>query len=544
MTAHTPLTQGLCQIVLLPTVTTWKCPGARVTLRSPRPLVQFREGSGIFVPSLHNRMLMNRDRAARLSRQLVTEMYNNRAKKLSSRCTEKSRHKWKVDLPVKFYCFPSSKCGATWKDDKRIKWINAVKNYVKNPKEWEPNQHTRICSAHFINNSKSDNSHHPSYVPSIFPGKENTRNSIQRLQRFERSRTRQLNKDRLIYSITSSVNSNNCIGDKNINNTSDIAMEQDAGGMITEAQDDCHRDVNVMNVSPPAYRSITCQTEDFIPDISTDDVTCDPINFESIQSHCKGFHGFSSITSDETISSFTGVTLSIFSWLLNKLPEGKSSPIDKKNKIIHYISEAKNRFDIYCDFTAVRATLPESFKLHYPDTRVIIDCTEVNTEVPPAVKHRVLMYSDYKHHHTMKFLVGCTPSGFISFLSKCYGGRAGDCFITNDCGLVDLIEPDDVVLADKGFPQIQTRVQEKNEIFVMPPFCNKNQFTPEEVDETYNIASVRIHIERVNQRIKDFNILSKVPVSLLPHVDEIVFVICAIINIQKPLFNQEKSVTE
>ncbi|KAK0158056.1 hypothetical protein PV327_011192, partial [Microctonus hyperodae] len=29
----------------------------------------------------------------------------------------------------------------------------------KNPKEWESNQHTRICSAHFINNSKSDNSH-------------------------------------------------------------------------------------------------------------------------------------------------------------------------------------------------------------------------------------------------------------------------------------------------------------------------------------------------------------------------------------------------
>ncbi|XP_046742381.1 uncharacterized protein LOC124409034 [Diprion similis] len=419
----------------------------------------------------------------------------------------------------------------------------------KNPKEWEPNQHTRICSAHFINNSKSDNSHHPSYVPSIFPGKENTRNSIQRLQRFERSRTRQLNKDRLIYSITSSVNSNNCIEDKSINNTSDIAMEQDAGGMITEAQDDCHRDVNVMNVSPPAYRSITCQTEDFIPDISTDDVTCDPINFESIQSHCKGFHGFSSITSDETMSSFTGVTLSIFLWLLNKLPEvlfnihrTTVNRIFVKN--LQQLNIVMKNFIFWPSKAAVRATLPESFKLHYPDTRVIIDCTEVNTEVPPAVKHRVLMYSDYKHHHTIKFLVGCTPSGFISFLSKCYGGRAGDCFITNDCGLVDLIEPDDVVLADKGFPQMQTKVQEKNAIFVIPPFCNKNQFTPEEVDETYNTASVRIHIERVNQRIKDFNILSKVPVSLLPHVDEIVFVICAIINIQKPLFNQEKSVTE
>ncbi|KAK0077865.1 hypothetical protein PV326_009739 [Microctonus aethiopoides] len=169
-------------------------------------------------------------------------------------CTEKSRHKWQVDLLVKFYCFPWSQFGASWKNDKRIKWINAVENYVKNPKEWESNQHTRICSAHFITNSKSENSHHPSYVPSIFPGKENTRNSIQRLQRFDRSRIRQLNKE-----INSSVNSNNSIENKNIDNSSDIEMEQDAGGMITEAQDDCHGDMNVMNVmnvSPPVYRSI------------------------------------------------------------------------------------------------------------------------------------------------------------------------------------------------------------------------------------------------------------------------------------------------
>lgn len=118
------------------------------------------------------------------------------------------------------------------------------------------------------------------------------------------------------------------------------------------------------------------------------------------------------------------------------------------------------------------------------------------------------------------------------------GGRAGDCFITNDSGLIDLIEPGDV-LVDKGFPQIETNVQENNAIFVMPPFCNKEQLRSEEVKETYNIASVGIHIERVNQRIKDFNIISKLPISLSPHIDEIVFVICGIINNQKPLFKEQ-----
>ncbi|XP_046623802.1 uncharacterized protein LOC124306811 [Neodiprion virginianus] len=309
------------------------------------------------------------------------------------------------------------------------------------------------------------------------------------------------------------------------------------------------------------------------------DSSCDPIDFESEKSQCRGFHGLSSITTNEAMSSLTGVTLSIFSFLLNLLPDCKNSKVDKKTKLLITLVKLKtgltftamsvlfdiHRTTVYRIFinnlqqmniiiknfifwpskVAVQTTLPEAFKIHYPNTRVIIDCTEVKTEVPPEVKHRVLMYSDYKHHHTIKFLVGCAPNGFISFLSKCYGGRAGDCYITNDCGLVDLIEPGDVVLADKGFPQIQTKVDEKNAIFVMPPFCTKDQFSPEEVDETYNIASVRIHIERVNQRIKDFYILSKVPASLFSHIDEIVFVICAIINIQEPLFKErDQSTTE
>ena len=51
----------------------------------------------------------------------------------------------------------------------------------------------------------------------------------------------------------------------------------------------------------------------------------------------------------------------------------------------------------------------------------------------------------------MKFLVGITPSGFISFLSDCYGGRASDKFITADNGLYDLLERYDEVMADRGF---------------------------------------------------------------------------------------------
>jgi len=52
-------------------------------------------------------------------------------------------------------------------------------------------------------------------------------------------------------------------------------------------------------------------------------------------------------------------------------------------------------------------------------------------------------------------LVAITPSGFISFVSKCYGGRSSDTFITNDCGFLSKLQLNNEVMADKGFPGIK-----------------------------------------------------------------------------------------
>lgn len=97
---------------------------------------------------------------------------------------------------------------------------------------------------------------------------------------------------------------------------------------------------------------------------------------------------------------------------------------------------------------AVKVTLPETFK-NYPNCRAIIDCTELFCETPPTVEMRASMYSTYKSHFTLKYLVAITPSGYISFVSKGYGGRTSDCIIVNDSGFLTLVEPGDQILADK-----------------------------------------------------------------------------------------------
>ncbi|KAK9884612.1 hypothetical protein WA026_007452 [Henosepilachna vigintioctopunctata] len=189
----------------------------------------------------------------------------------------------------------------------------------------------------------------------------------------------------------------------------------------------------------------------------------------------------------------------------------------------------------------IQETMPPSFKVHYPNCRVIIDCTEIKCEQPSLVFARNHMYSDYKSGYTVKFLLGITPSGMISFKSECYGGRSSDPFITNDSNFLKLLEPDDEVMADKGFPSIKKSIDVPNAIIVTPPFLHDGHLTEDEIVNTYNIASVRIHVERCIARIKVYNILIKINIDLLPYIDDIVHMCCVLVNLQPPIFKSEEN---
>jgi len=65
----------------------------------------------------------------------------------------------------------------------------------------------------------------------------------------------------------------------------------------------------------------------------------------------------------------------------------------------------------------------------------------------------------------------------------------------------------------------------------MPPFLHNGRFTEDEVFETHNIASVRIHIERIFAKMKTFGILNKITIDLLPNIDNIVHMCCVLINL-------------
>lgn len=69
--------------------------------------------------------------------------------------------------------------------------------------------------------------------------------------------------------------------------------------------------------------------------------------------------------------------------------------------------------------------MPKIFKELYPKTVVIIDAVEFRMQSLSALDLNSAFYSSYKGT-TMKGLVGISPLGVVSFMSKFYTGSISD----------------------------------------------------------------------------------------------------------------------
>ena len=193
------------------------------------------------------------------------------------------------------------------------------------------------------------------------------------------------------------------------------------------------------------------------------------------------------------------------------------------------------------DRNVIRRNLPSMFRKYYPNCCIIIDCSELFIETPSALDIAATCWSNYKHHSTVKYLVGITPNGAISFLSDCYGGRATDVYIVNDCGFLRQLQPNDQVMADRGF-KIRDTLAFYQCTLAIPPSKHTNlQMTKKDVNKTSKIANVRIYVEQAIGRMKNFRIIkNELPVSLLPMVDNIVTVCSIMTNFMTPLCEDDK----
>lgn len=182
------------------------------------------------------------------------------------------------------------------------------------------------------------------------------------------------------------------------------------------------------------------------------------------------------------------------------------------------------------------SNMPKQFKEFYPTTRVILDATEIYVEQPDLPELQQMTFSSYKNDNTFKGIVGISPNGVVTFVSPLFPGCISDKDLTRRCGILDILEPGDCVMADRGF-DIEEDLILRGVNLNIPPFMRgKKQLSENEVVTTRRIASLRIHVERAMGRIKNYHIFDRaLPATMTTIADRIFFVCCVLTNFQSPL---------
>ena len=154
----------------------------------------------------------------------------------------------------------------------------------------------------------------------------------------------------------------------------------------------------------------------------------------------------------------------------------------------------------------INVTMPEDFKQKYSSTRVVIDCTEVRCQMPSSLHLNGELFSNYKNHTTLKGLIGISPGGAITFISQLYTGGISDREIVVRSRFLDMpLQDGDSVMADKGFTMED--LLPLGVSLNIPPFLgSSSQLPAQDVVRTQEIASLRIHVERAINKIKNFHI--------------------------------------
>lgn len=179
----------------------------------------------------------------------------------------------------------------------------------------------------------------------------------------------------------------------------------------------------------------------------------------------------------------------------------------------------------------IRATMPSVFR-KYSDTQVIINHTELRCLMPSSLLLQSEMFSQCKSHTAMKGMIGVSPHGAVTFVSSLYPGSVSDKELFRQSGIIPLLDKDMAVMVDEGF-----RIDDLVPCKVHRLLCDTSHLSHDEVLVTQDFAQLRIHVEKIIQRIKGIKLFDTIiPLSISGSINQLFAVACLLTNYQnKPL---------
>ncbi|XP_072298319.1 uncharacterized protein [Eucyclogobius newberryi] len=462
-------------------------------------------------------------------------------------CAVGCTNRQETTVGVSFYRIPKN-------PERRSKWLAAIQR-----DNWTPHPATaRLCSEHFITGQKSDDLLCPDYVPSVFGS------------------VRKVKKRR-------AINMNSNLRKKESRKLLRLEQNDAAGALLALGSDgdDCSpstTSVNAVNVSVQTYLTVNridalfrdnqllrnengelrtklkfwrLDKQGFENNNDKVNNLCGLPSFTVLMALFKLISGDMTYRSIAKFQQFLMVILQIkhglndvfLGFLFNVHPTTVSRMFLENIDIMYRRIVPALLF--WPDRDVVKLTMPMSFRSTYKNCISIIDCFEIFCERPSDLEARAQTYSQYKSQNTVKYLISITPQGHISFISNGWGGHTSDKHVTEHSGYLNFLLPQDTVLADRGF-DIEDSVAARGASLNIPGFTRgKTQLDAEEIERTKNIASVRIHVERVigSLRQKYGMLGTTIPISMLETsedctvttLDKIVSVACALYNACPPV---------
>ena len=120
----------------------------------------------------------------------------------------------------------------------------------------------------------------------------------------------------------------------------------------------------------------------------------------------------------------------------------------------------------------------------------------MQVEKPNLSNLQQVTFSNYKSTNTYKVLIGTSPSGIITFVSKLYARSIIlDKELTHCSRIMYLLQPGDSVMADSGFDIQDELALQGVRLFIQLFLKGKSLLSESELVETRRIASARINVE-------------------------------------------------
>ena len=169
------------------------------------------------------------------------------------------------------------------------------------------------------------------------------------------------------------------------------------------------------------------------------------------------------------------------------------------------------------------------------DCTMSVDCTDIRiNNIRSDFSKIYATRSNYRNCQSLKCLIAILPSNCICFCSSLFPGRISDREICVQSGFLEKLSPGHKLAVDKGF--LIEDILPPYISLCMPSFKQTGQqFTHPQVFRSMAISSARTHVERVNERIKNFRILGDFPYHYLDIASDVMLVICGIVNLTSPL---------